>query len=509
MEKFAEKISEILERVPRDQTQLLYFLQMVARIQRFIRANIFLVVLALISAIGAFLRFYNLGASSLYHDEALYWQWAVSLSNGESLNPLIDTNVYLFLLKSIVPISQSEFSLRFFSALPGALSIPAFYFLTRRMIDPVGALAAAGLLALSPSLIVVAQTVREHTLFLFLIILVVFFFHSYLKERKTSHLALFSLFSILAIFTHISAAWVILALGLTYLFFFALQSGPRDYKQLFGFAIYGAFIFTAGVLFWLNGFSNFAGHGLEGYTEYGYYWDGTLGSFFGLLGNIGQLLEWATSERAVGLVATGLALALYFEFRAKKRRMDLLLISLLPLMITIVTGLLSFYPFIGGHRNNIYLVLGVFSLAGLGFSYAVKESKAISFFVAGLTAFFLIASSWAGIHQPSLEEMKPVAERLCDSVSAEDKLYVFAGSQPTFEYYWSSCPIGKTIPITYIAEGQIETNLLYNGEDVWLVLSHLKEGERGRLLFEVEQAFDREFKLIFEANGAWLYLIRN
>lgn len=86
---------------------------MYKRLNQFMQANYQWIVLISITLISGFLRFYNLGQSSLYHDEALYWQWAVGLSQGERFNIVINNNVFLFLLGNVVTVSQSEFSLGF------------------------------------------------------------------------------------------------------------------------------------------------------------------------------------------------------------------------------------------------------------------------------------------------------------------------------------------------------------------------------------------------------------
>lgn len=143
-------------------------------------------VLAIILIAGALLRFYKLGQipAGLHRDEAFLGYNAYSiLKTGRDMSgnflPLhLKSFIYSpagFSYFSIPPIALfglSPFSVRFASALFGALTIPLVYFLTLELFkkSPV-ALLSAGLLAASPWHINLSRTSTENIIVTFFILL--------------------------------------------------------------------------------------------------------------------------------------------------------------------------------------------------------------------------------------------------------------------------------------------------------------------------------------------------
>ena len=103
--------------------------------------------------IGALsLRMLALGSKSLWSDEAFSW-WHALLGpaeiwarNGDPHHPPL----YYIVLSWVVPISDSEFALRFPSALASALTVLFVYLLARRLTDSFGGALLAGVLVVSP-----------------------------------------------------------------------------------------------------------------------------------------------------------------------------------------------------------------------------------------------------------------------------------------------------------------------------------------------------------------------
>ncbi|MEX1247074.1 MAG: glycosyltransferase family 39 protein [Anaerolineales bacterium] len=489
------------------------------RLAIFLRANAVWIGLAAAIVVGSFMRFYNLGAKSLYADEALYWQRAVTHAAGGHFDVVTDIHVYFYLLSQIVQVSASEFSLRLVSALPGVAAIPLFYLVLRKFMGSTGALVGTGLYAVSPFLIVVAQTVREHTLYLFFVISLIYFFLNYLTETRTWDLIAFAVLSVLAIFTHISAAWVILALGFTYLWIFIFYKDRRDRKQFIGFASYAVFIVLVVVGFWVLGYSSRAGWESESYLEHGHYWAGTIPSFFNLVfGNLWNLLVGAVSEQTVALAILAILLAIsYGLLKGGRKSETIFLVATFPLLITIGTSLVRLYPFIGAHRNNIYLVLGVYLLAGLGFEIMAKINKTIFGFALALMLVFLTYDAWGKVNQPSLQELRPIAETLCEEIESGDQIFAVSASSYAFDYYWPQCasPLARgsqAIPVVYFglnATGALGELVQFGDHRAWMVLSFLNNNELNRILQSVEGMFGEPAALVQEENGAWLYLLPN
>jgi hypothetical protein len=473
--------------------------------------------LILITIVGGFLRFYNLGGKSLYADEALYWQRAFTQAAGGHFDAVIDIHVYFFLLSQVVKISQSEFALRLLSALPGLLSIPLFYLLLRKFLRSAGALAGTALFAVSPFLIVVAQTVREHTLYLFFIIGLVYFFDNFLVGKRIIDLIAFALISVLAIFTHISAAWMIMAMGLVYLWIIIREPKKINRNQFLGFLAYAIFILSVVIGFWLLGYSARAGWQRESYIEFGYYWDGSIASLFNLaINNTWNMLVGAFNEYTVILALVALAIIFLVRPRPKYKEIKkIYLFALLPILITFITGLTKIYPYIGAHRNNIYLLVGVFLIVALGFDILVQKYKAIFVISIGLMVAFLVRDSWGKVNQPSLQELKPIAETLCQDLEAEDQIFALSTAVYAFDYYWPRCqsPLvhgPEAIPLIYFGfetTGILGEQILPGDHNSWLVLSFLNNNELARVLQNIEGIFGEPATLYQEENGAWLYVL--
>lgn len=465
-----------------------------------------------ITLVGAFLRLYNLGGKSLFDDETFYWERAIFMSQGGSYDAVIDWNVYMQILKQIVRISQTEFALRLPSAIAGIFSIPLMFLLASRLVGSKAALMAAGLFAVNPFLLIVGQMVREHSLYLLFVIALNLSFLRYLEEGRIRDLLGLIVFSLLALFSHISSAWIMLALGLTYAW--SLWAGSSTAKtRLAGMTTYGTAIVIAGVFFWLSGFNTRAGWGLEGYTEWGYYWRGTFESFLQVaFGNTWSLLEGMTNERSVLALVLSLFLAFYIGWRNPANR-TMFLISLLPWLITIGTAMISFYPFIGIHRNNIYLLVGVFILSSFGFSAMARMSKPIFSVVFSLLLILLVRDSWLKLHQPSPEEFRPVAQRLCELVQPEDQIFVADVATRAMAYYWPRCESpyaildDQAIALQSFAfrDPQLAAALREGEHNVWIVLTFLNNNEYNRLLGMLDSRLGRKPILVHEEHGAWLY----
>ena len=124
--------------------------------------------------IGALcLRMLALGSKSLWSDEAFSW-WHALLGpaeiwarNGDPHHPPL----YYIVLSWVVPISDSEYALRFPSALASALTVLFVYLLARRLTDSSGvALLAGVLIALSPLDVWYAQETRQAAMGTFLMV---------------------------------------------------------------------------------------------------------------------------------------------------------------------------------------------------------------------------------------------------------------------------------------------------------------------------------------------------
>ena len=173
--------------------------------------------LIVLTVLGFFLRFYNLGFNSLWLDEAstlgmskgsFETIWITTLS-GDFHPPLFHWIEHVMLV-----FGQSEIILRFIPALLGTLTIPVFYLIGKEFRDKNVGLICAALLTVSYFGIFYSQEAYSYSMVLFVFSLVLLFYFRALRTDETSQWLLFGLFSAIAVWTHY---YVLIGLFVIYL----------------------------------------------------------------------------------------------------------------------------------------------------------------------------------------------------------------------------------------------------------------------------------------------------
>jgi mannosyltransferase len=199
-----------------------------------------LLILALLSLAGAFLRLWHLGMQSLWLDEGataalaraswqhflwVWWHGEASLQT-----------IYFLLMRGWVHGGLSEAWLRLPSAAFGIASIPVLYVVARRFMGVPAALAAAALLTFSPAHIYFSQEARGYTLGILLTLFATWSFVLAVERDRPRDWALWTVFGIAAFYTHYFAALVLVAQAAS-LFFLRSRAPWRR------FLVWGAIIF--------------------------------------------------------------------------------------------------------------------------------------------------------------------------------------------------------------------------------------------------------------------------
>ncbi len=172
-------------------------------------------ILVILTAIGAGLRLWHLGAQSLWLDEGatvalarMPWQHFVWVWwHGEAC---LQTT-YFLLMRVWVLGGLNETWLRLPTAVFGIASIPLLYVVGRRLGGISVGLAAAALLAFSPAHIYLSQEARSYTLAILLVLLATWFFVNAVERDGAQDWALWTIFGIAAFYTHYFAALVLVA----------------------------------------------------------------------------------------------------------------------------------------------------------------------------------------------------------------------------------------------------------------------------------------------------------
>ena len=173
--------------------------------------------LALFTLIALAVRFFRIGAESLWLDEA----YSLHLASGDGLSVLTGSvgnrhtpPLYYYLLHLWLVFGESECALRSLSAIVGAISVPLVYAIGRPLVGRGAALIGAAAAALSPFLVYYGQEARGYTFLLLLVLLSTLLLWRFVSEGRLRDGVFFAVVSILALYTHYYAGFMLVASNL-------------------------------------------------------------------------------------------------------------------------------------------------------------------------------------------------------------------------------------------------------------------------------------------------------
>jgi len=189
-------------------------------------------VLALLTIAGAWLRLSHLGSKSLWLDEGatvalaraswqhFAWVWWHGEANLQT--------IYFLLVRAWIHLGDSEAWLRLPSAVFGIASIPVMFVVARKFMGAAPALAATALLAFNPSDVYYSQEARSYTLAILLVLLSTYYFVRAVEQNQPRDWLLWSLFGILAFYSHDFVALVLVAQAVSVFF----KAPPVPWRRL-------------------------------------------------------------------------------------------------------------------------------------------------------------------------------------------------------------------------------------------------------------------------------------
>ena len=172
-----------------------------------------------ITALGAALRFYHLGARSFWFDEALSIAYA-RLPATQFLKlpwaPWVNVNMALYyaLLRSWLHLGSGETAVRALSAIFGAATVPFIYLIGRRIYGSATGALAALLLALNAFDIRYSQEARAYALEMLLVTAATFLLLEAVRRRTRSAWTLYAICAAAAVYAHVLAGLLVVAHGL-------------------------------------------------------------------------------------------------------------------------------------------------------------------------------------------------------------------------------------------------------------------------------------------------------
>ena len=184
--------------------------------------------------VAFYLRLYGLSSKGLWADEA-YSVYVAHLPFIELIKKLsFDSSApfyYLCLRFWINLFGFSEFSIRALSMFFSMVSVISLYVLTKKYFSKQTAFIATCLISVSPIHIYYAQEARNYSLLSFLGILLAIFSLNYLVHKRMSALLGTALTSILILWSHNAALWLVM--GMNMAFFMLVRDRKLILKWVF------------------------------------------------------------------------------------------------------------------------------------------------------------------------------------------------------------------------------------------------------------------------------------
>ena len=175
-------------------------------------SDYYMLLILVITIIGAYLRIHNLGVESLWLDEASSYHYIQDTMIGSWTRTVISTvaPLHTVILHFMTFFSSSEFSLRLPSAIFGTLTIPVIYAMGTRLFGKEEGILSAFLLSISMMHLWYSQEARMYAQTVLFSLLSLYFFYCATKANSKKIWAYFVVFSSLAFYSHYYTIFVII-----------------------------------------------------------------------------------------------------------------------------------------------------------------------------------------------------------------------------------------------------------------------------------------------------------
>lgn len=399
------------------------------------------VLLAATTLVGAALRAHQLGLRFLWLDEGiLYWIAQGSLAEVLHQNAASNSAPPLFpvLINLVSHWFVSEAALRTIPWAAGTLAVPAMYLLGRHFLSRSGALIASLLMATAPIQIEYSQEMREYSLGVLLVVLLLATFMAFVARPTWMRAGLLTTVAAVALFSQYGLAMFVLALNGVMLVHLLRMHGSRKEVLVKWVAVQCVLLVVAGAVVQLSlreqwqigGF-----YGDEGqYLAKGYWTGGGLLSAltFALRGSR-SLVEYSYPGLAFAWMFYAGALAILIL-----RRTTLLpFLVVFPFSAMIAAALLRWYPYLAA-RQDLVLTPLIYLVAATGLDYVISaDRKLILLTVVLVTLLRTSASIVMGYYQSGEKDgLATVLRPLVSLAELGEPIYVCSAKDPVISYYF-------------------------------------------------------------------------
>jgi tetratricopeptide (TPR) repeat protein len=186
-------------------------------------------ILFILIAIGALIRFTNLGNIILYWDEPIHcvriasqpFPWVIAHNDASAF--------FALLVHILLPLGKVELMARIPAALAGILAIYIVYLLGKTLSDMRTGILAAAFVTFSPLLIQYSQYSRMYATYLLFSTLSAYFFYRAITEDKTRYWVGYSFSTVFHVYNHLFGLFLMPVFGLFTLFIW-IQDGIKKRK---------------------------------------------------------------------------------------------------------------------------------------------------------------------------------------------------------------------------------------------------------------------------------------
>jgi 4-amino-4-deoxy-L-arabinose transferase-like glycosyltransferase len=196
-------------------------------------------IITLLTLAGAWFRLLHIGTKSLWLDEGatvalarMAWPHFV---HGWWYGEASFQGAFFLLMRGWLHPGQSEAWVRLPAAIFGIASIPVIYVVARKLVGLRAALASAAILAFSPTHVYYSQEARSYTMTILLLLVATWFFVRAVEQNHERDWILWTIFSVLAVYSHYFAALVLVAQACS--MFFHRKPAPWGRFIVHGLAI--------------------------------------------------------------------------------------------------------------------------------------------------------------------------------------------------------------------------------------------------------------------------------
>ncbi|MCK6370888.1 MAG: glycosyltransferase family 39 protein, partial [Gammaproteobacteria bacterium] len=405
------------------------------------------VALAVLTVIGAAMRFYNLGEKSLWYDEAVVYHivqggWREILTQNALENSA--PPLYALALGLLTGPDASEAALRALSALAGVAAIPLIYLLAREFVAPRVAWLAPLLLAVAPTQVMYSQQLREYSLTTAVATLMLLVFTRFARDpdgRRALHVALVA---VLGLLTQYGLGLLLTGLNIACLGAMLLARRPAaSYRRWLYSQLPAAAVAVAIYLTVVRYQMPVVAEAGIGYLR-PYYWDSASTPLWAFLA--------APQQNIVGFAFPGMLFLLLFSlglvaFLLGARSGLATAMMLLPAGLTALLAAVGAYPY-GAIRQDMFLTPAVYLCAVLGADRLAallprRWPAAVPLVALMILAVVMALPGAAGSlsilrQSPGYQPMRQVVEALAGQIDhdRERTIYVYYNAIPAFRYYW-------------------------------------------------------------------------